>query len=74
MGFMRRGSGRDYYPFVSGILGTLGTVGVRMAGSVPRMPSVPRGYKKPIMPNYRKNPRQITEKYDAKLPKIEIIN
>ena len=43
MGFMRRGSGRDYYPFVSGILGTLGTVRVRMAGSVPRMPSVPRG-------------------------------
>ena len=30
--------------------------------------------QKPIMPNYRKNPRQITEKYDAKLPKIEIIN
>ena len=43
MAFMRRGSGKDYYPFVSGILGT---VGVGLAGSVPRMPSVPRGYKK----------------------------
>ena len=47
MVFMRRGSGRDYYPFVSGILGTLGTVGVGLAGSVPRMPSVPRGKKTP---------------------------
>ena len=46
MAFMRRGSGRDYYPFVSGILGTLGTVGVGLVGSVPRMPSVPRGIKK----------------------------
>ena len=32
MGFMRRGSGRDYYPYVSGILGTLGTVGGWIGG------------------------------------------
>ena len=31
-------------------------------------------YRIYIVPNYRKKSRQITEKYDAKLPKIKIID
>lgn len=37
-----------------------------------RTKTVHQGYL--ITPNYRMNQRQITEKFNTKLPKIEIIN